>query len=66
MYGCICICYACQCLYVVMHALLWVWFVLHEVIVCILGHHDVVGCYDVDLMAKIEQEIQITKVRLQH
>jgi len=29
-----------------------------------LGHHDVVGCYDVDVLPKIEQEMQIIKVKL--
>jgi len=28
-----------------------------EVIVCILGHHGVVGCYDVKVLADIEQEM---------
>jgi len=31
-----------------------------------LGHHDVVGCYDVDVLLEIEQEMQIMKVKLQH
>jgi len=26
---------------------------VHEVIVGILGHHDVVGCYDVNVLAEI-------------
>ena len=37
-----------------------------EVIVCSLCHHDVVGCYDAIVLAKIEQEMQIIKVKLQH
>jgi len=36
-----------------------------EVIVCSLCHHDVVGFYDANVLAKIEQEMQIIKVRLQ-
>lgn len=31
-----------------------------------LGHHDVVGFYDVDVLDKIEHEMQIIKVKLQH
>jgi len=31
-----------------------------------LGHHDVVGCYDVDVFVEIEHELQIIKVNLQH
>ena len=31
-----------------------------------LCHHYVVGCYDVEVLDKIEQEMQIIKVKLQH
>ena len=37
-----------------------------DVIVWILGHHNVVGCYDDDVLVEIEQEMQITRVKLQH
>ena len=37
-----------------------------EVIVCNLGHHDAIGCYDANVLAEIEQEMQIIIMRLQH
>ncbi len=37
-----------------------------EVIVCNLGHHDVIDCYDANVLAEMEQEMQTIKVRLQH
>ena len=64
MYGFIRICYACWCLYVVIHALSWIWLCMYsksnmhcEVILCILGHHDVVGCYDAYVLVEIEQDM---------
>ena len=40
--------------------------VVHEVIVCSLCHHDVVGMFDVYVLVEIEQEMSITIARLQH
>ena len=37
-----------------------------EVIVFNLCHHDAISCYDVNVLAQIEQEMQTIKVRLQH
>lgn len=37
-----------------------------EFIVCNLGHHDAIGCYDNNVLAEIEQEMQTLKVTLQH
>ena len=37
-----------------------------EVMVCNLGHRDAIGCYDANVLAKIEQEMQIVIMRLQH
>ena len=31
-----------------------------------LGHKYVVDCYDADVLAEIEKEMQIIKVKLQH
>jgi len=28
-----------------------------EFIVCNLGHHDAIGCYDANVLAEIEQEM---------
>lgn len=39
--------------------------ILCKVIVCSLCHHGDVGCYDANVVAEIEQEMQIIKVRLQ-
>ena len=36
----------------------------YEVIVCILGHHDIVGFYDVDVLTEIEQGMHIIIMRL--
>ena len=37
-----------------------------EVIVCNLGLHSAIGCYDDNMLAEIEQEMQIIIMRLQH
>lgn len=39
---------------------------LHKVIVCILGHHELLVCYYVDMLVEIEWERKIIKVKLQH
>jgi len=36
------------------------------VIVVVLCHHDVIGFYDANVLAEIEQEMQTIRVRLQH
>jgi len=37
-----------------------------EVIVCNLGLHSAIGCYDDNMLAEIEQEMQIIIMRLRH
>ena len=37
-----------------------------EVIVCNLGHHEAIGCYDANELVEIEQGMQIIIMRLQH
>ena len=37
-----------------------------EVIVCNLGRHGAIGCYDANVLAEIEMEMQIIIMRLQH
>ena len=37
-----------------------------EVMVWKLGHHDDIGCSDANVLAEIEQEMQIIIMRLQH
>jgi len=61
---CICISYACQYLYVVMHALSGLYLCMYsksnmhcEVTVCSLCHHDVAGCYHANVLVEIEQEM---------
>jgi len=43
------------------HALSWLWLCMYgrsnmpcEVIVCNLGHHDAIGCYDANVLDEIE------------
>ena len=31
-----------------------------------LGQHGSIGCYDANVLAEIEQEMQIIKVKLEH
>ena len=37
-----------------------------EVIVCNLGHHDAIGCYDANELVEIEKGMWIIIMRLQH
>ena len=55
----------------VMHALLWLWLCMHDRSSMHCGGHYVVGVImmllvcDVDMLAYIEKEMQIIRVRLQ-
>lgn len=58
---------------VFMHVWLWLWLCMYsrsnmpcEFILCNLGHHDAIGCYDANELVEIEQGMEIIIMKLQH